>query len=266
MSINNLDLDNHPIFGKPKIVPANTIKRKNTNKQKMIWIGLGFSIIIGLALGLVAATGWFGQLWQSLLEGQLGSNIGAGLAGQSPWVMARVGGVMAYVTSFASVLLGLVMSLKIRWIRQFLPPPTTFHLHKVLALLSLVFLAIHLGGLLLDHYVKISLWQLLVPFSTDAYRPIWTGLGTLVLYGLALVIVTAYLAKKLGYKTWRTVHYLTFGIFALSLIHGIMAGTDTGSWWMLSIYVGSGLLVALLTALRFMPGRTSMQTKKVIRA
>jgi predicted ferric reductase len=244
-------------------------KRANTSRNEQDKTGKTILATIMLTLMLAAAlvtglwsgqptTGWGasivawpGQVWQQILQGSVGAQTGTGLAQQSPWVLARVAGMMAYLLSFASVTLGLVMSMRWKWVRNILHPSATFYLHKIMALLTVVFLVLHLTGLLLDNYVKISLIQILIPFSTSSYRPLWTGLGTIAIYCTVLVMITAYMASKLGHKVWRTIHYLTFGIFGLSLLHGIMSGTDTSSLWAQMLYVGSGLVVVSLTAMRF---------------
>ncbi len=271
MSINKSspDLENHPLFGNRKRILAtptqgiSTSTGKKPAKGKVIVTWVMLVLLLGAALltGLWASNptaglraemvAWPGQVWQQLLQNQLGSATGGGMAQQSPWVLARVAGVMAYMLSFVSVTLGLTMSLRWKWVRNVLHPTATFYLHKILSLLTVFFVVLHLVGLLLDTYVKISLWQVLIPFSTASYRPVWTGFGTIAIYGAVLVIITAYLASKLGYKVWRTIHYLTFGIFYISLLHGVMSGTDTGSLWLQLIYISSGLIVFGLTALRF---------------
>jgi hypothetical protein len=267
MSLNNNSrLADHPLFGDRKrvlAVPTTATKnsREKGGKRIVTLVALVALLVAAFGAGLWAnnpgggiggtLVGWPGLAWQRFLENSLGTQPGSGLAQQSPWAMARVGGIMAYILSFASVVLGLIMSLRWAWVKTLLHPTATFYLHKILSLLTVSFLILHLTGLALDNYTNISLFQSLIPFSTANYRPFWTGLGTLALYGTGLVIITAYLAKKLGYKVWRSVHYLTFGIFGLSLAHGIMAGSDTDGLWMQAIYLGSGLIVAALTGLRF---------------
>ena len=271
MSINNdirskPDLENHPLFGNRKRVlatPTVNIKGKQDKIGKLIVTSviLILMLVAAFIIGLwsnSSSTGvgntivsWPGQVWQQFLQNRVGVQTGSGLAQQSPWVLARVAGIMAYVLSFASVSFGLLMSLRWKWVKDFIHPTATFYLHKILSLLTVVFLVLHILGLALDSYLNINLLQSLIPFSVSSYRPFWTGLGTLAVYGTILVIVTAYLASKLGYKVWRTIHYLTFGIFGMSLIHGIMTGTDTGTLWVQIIYISSALVVAGLTMMRF---------------
>lgn len=235
---------------------------KNNNQTGKWWIAgitLGLLMLVAFILGLWAANptdgigativNWPGQIWQQLLEAKIGTTLGSGLAQQSPWALARIGGVMAYLLSFAAVALGLLNSL--RWLRNYFNAATTIYLHKILSLLSVAFLMLHLAGLALDSYLNISLLNSLIPFSTANYRPIWTGLGTIALYMTAAVIVTAYMANRLGYKVWRTTHYLTFAIFFLSLLHGIMTGSDSNGLWMELTYVVTTAIVVYLSVIRF---------------
>jgi predicted ferric reductase len=63
-----------------------------------------------------------------------------------------------------------------------------------------------------DSYLRIGLAQMLVPFAVS-YNPLWTALGAFAMYGILVVGISAYLASKLGYKVWRSIHYLSFGLF-----------------------------------------------------
>jgi sulfoxide reductase heme-binding subunit YedZ len=237
---------------------------------KLVITGLALILLLGIAFiaGLwitnpnegwgAAIVAWPGQVWQQILQSQLGEQLGSGLAQKSPWITARVAGVAAYLLSFASLILGLTMSM--RWLHSVLHPVATAYLHKILALLTVVFLALHLTGLALDSYLQIGLDQSLIPFGVASYRTFWTGLGTVALYAMVLVVVTAYLATKIGYKAWRTIHYLTFAIFGISLVHGLMSGTDSSSLWMQLAYLGTGLIVAILMVIRFLGNPSASQT------
>ena len=61
--------------------------------------------------------------------------------------------------------------------------------------------------------------------------------------------------KWLGQKRWRLLHYLTFPAYALVTLHGLMAGTDSGTSSMRGLYVASVLLVLFLTNYRLMAAR-----------
>jgi len=194
-----------------------------------------------------------GDSWTGLLQQLFGSSLGTGLADKSPWIAARVGGILAYLLLFASVALGL--SNKLKLLDRYLTRSQVMYLHRFIAMLAISFTVLHVGGLLLDTYLKTNLIGILLPF-TMSYRPLWSGLGTVAIYGALAVAVTAYMSKRVGYKVWRTIHYLSFGIFAATLLHGVMAGTDSTSLWMQGIYLVTGGTVATLTGLRFFKTKT----------
>jgi len=206
-------------------------------------------------VGAIGST--IGDGWTSLMQNLFGSSIGTGLADKSPWIVARVGGILAYLLLFASVGLGLAN--KLRLLDRYLTRAQVMYLHRFIAMMAFVFTGLHVGGLLLDTYLTFDLGSLLIPFTSE-YRPLWTGLGTLVVYGAAAVAITAYLSRRVGYKVWRTIHYLSFGIFAATLMHGLMAGTDSSSLWMKLIYIATGGCVAVLTGVRFLKPKKAKTT------
>jgi len=54
----------------------------------------------------------------------------------------------------------------------------------------------------------------------------------------------------MGHITWRRFHYLSFVVFALSLSHGLMSGTDSTAPWVPGLYLASGASVLFLTIYR----------------
>jgi sulfoxide reductase heme-binding subunit YedZ len=145
------------------------------------------------------------------------------------WLASRAAGITAYVLLSLTVCGGLVMALRM--------PPRHLRavvriLHERLALLALGFVAVH--GLLLlgDTWMKASLSQILVPFTTP-YRPFWTGLGILAFYGAAGLGLTFYARSRLGARRWRRAHRFIPIAWALAVAHVLGAGTDARSLWVL---------------------------------
>lgn len=232
-----------------------------THKGQLVLLNLlvGGLIIIFFATGLsissstqtnflIAAPG---QWWEQWLQNWWGTNLGRALAEKSPWIAARASGVLVYLLAFGSVTLGLLTTLK--WFRRGLNPARIMYLHRIFSLLLLIFGVVHIAGLLLDTYLKMSLFEAFVPFAAS-YKPVWTSLGILAVYASLIVITSAYLARRLGYKVWRGLHYLSFGIFPMGFLHGVMAGTDTTSGWMQSIYMLTGFIVVTLCGIRLFNG------------
>ena len=229
-----------PLTGRKELVGAATLG--------LIFIFFGAGYWITHPGAIEDAMRSFGTFWSDWSQSVYGSNLGSGLAGKTPWILARAGGIMAYLSLSVAMVLGLMTSLG--WRRGL----GIMYLHRLVVLLGLVFLTTHLAGLAFDNYTPISIAQSLLPFASP-YRPLWTALGTFTLYGMLLVGISAYLASKLGYKVWRTLHYLGFGLFWLALLHGLFAGTDSSFVWMRSVYFVSGLLILSLTGLRILKRR-----------
>jgi len=163
------------------------------------------------------------------------------------WFFARAAGFVTLLLLTASVALGIVVSRRGRSARW--PLFVTDELHQFVSLVFLVFLALHVVTIWLDPFTSFSISDVLVPLASK-YRPISMGLG-IAAAELALVIwASAYIRRWIGYRAWRVLHYLTYAVFPMALIHGIATGTDTGSSWTLAIYFGCAGLVGALAWLR----------------
>jgi DMSO/TMAO reductase YedYZ heme-binding membrane subunit len=69
------------------------------------------------------------------------------------------------------------------------------------------------------------------------------------------VWITSRLQRRIGWRTWRQLHYAVFAIYVLSVAHTLLASEDGSTSWGRWIVVGSVVLVATLTALRTLGGR-----------
>jgi methionine sulfoxide reductase heme-binding subunit len=152
------------------------------------------------------------------------------------WILARASGFAAYALLTLSVLAGLVV--KSRPFGMALKPATATDLHRTLAVLSLGALVLHGLTLVLDATIEIGLGALLIP-GLAPYRPFWTGLGVLAGELMILVYASFSVRRRIGQKNWRRLHYTTFAAFAGATAHGLMAGTDSGASWALSLYLGA---------------------------
>ena len=162
------------------------------------------------------------------------------------WLLARAGGLAAYVTLTLSVLAGLV--LKSRPFSRYRPSAVA-DVHRTLAVSGLGALVLHAAALVLDSTVKVSVAALFVP-GLVSYRPAAVVAG--VLAGWLFLVVTASfrLRKRIGMRMWRRLHWLTYGLFALATVHGITAGTDTARPWATGLYLGALGVVAAATSWR----------------
>jgi methionine sulfoxide reductase heme-binding subunit len=158
------------------------------------------------------------------------------------WILARASGLLAYALVTSSVLAGLV--LKARPFGAELKAAVVVDLHRFLAVLALGFIAIHASALVLDSTVRVSVAALFVP-GLVPYRPLWSSLGVLGAELMLLVYASSALRRRIGARTWRRLHWLTYAVFALATVHGLAAGTDGGRPWALALYGGAvGAVIA----------------------
>ena len=164
------------------------------------------------------------------------------------WYVARAGGLLAYTLLSSSVILGLLLSRKAK-LRSW-PRFALEDVHRFVGLLAGTFIAIHVGALLVDDYLPFSLANILVP-GTAPYRPVSVAFGVIAAELLAALAVTNHYRKALSHRFWRRAHYLNFAVWLLALVHGIAAGTDRATVWVLALYIGTASVITGLTASRF---------------
>jgi sulfoxide reductase heme-binding subunit YedZ len=124
-------------------------------------------------------------------------------------------------------------------------------IHEALSLTTLAMVALHGISLLGDSFLNPGLAGIAIPFA-GSYRPLWTGIGIVAGYGLAVLGLTYYLRERIGAARWRRLHRLTAVFWLLAIGHTIGAGSDSAEWWFL---IASGVLVipvALLLVLRWL--------------
>ncbi|HET9654300.1 MAG TPA: ferric reductase-like transmembrane domain-containing protein [Kineosporiaceae bacterium] len=121
--------------------------------------------------------------------------------------------------------------------------------HRSSSLLTLVFLAIHVGTLMFDKWAQLKLVDLLVPFQ-GTYRPLWLGLGTLASDLLIALVITSLIRLRLGPGTWRAIHWTAYAAWPVALLHGLGTGSDAGQVWMWAAGALSIITVALAVGWR----------------
>jgi DMSO/TMAO reductase YedYZ heme-binding membrane subunit len=94
--------------------------------------------------------------------------------------------------------------------------------HNWTAYVALVFALAHPILLLPDAALKYHVVDLLWPVHAP-HQWFWTILGALALYALIVVIVTTQkvIKNRLGFRTWKNIHLVSYGTALLFVIHGI---------------------------------------------
>ncbi len=156
------------------------------------------------------------------------------------WVTTRASGILAFVLLTMSMVAGLV--LKTRPFGRLVRGISAIELHRSLTIASLMALAVHGVTLVMDKTINITWTDLLIPGALP-FKPVWTGMG--VAAGeLMLVLAVSYrFRRKLTMPIWRRLHYASYAAFTLALMHGIFAGSSSGTVWMRDIYIAAAAMV-----------------------
>ena len=150
------------------------------------------------------------------------------------WYTTRGAGAVSLLLLSGVVALGVLTA--VRFEAPGWPRFVTAALHRNLSLTAVVFLALHVLTAVTDPFAHLGLVVALVPF-TSWYRTLWVGLGTIAVELIVAVAATSLFRRWLGHTAWRAVHWLAYAAWPVALVHGIGAGTDGTSDWMIAIDV-----------------------------
>jgi methionine sulfoxide reductase heme-binding subunit len=180
----------------------------------------------------------------------------ATLSPSAYWYLARGTGAVALVLLTASVVLGIVGSVRFtapRWPRFAIDT-----VHRDVSLLVVVVLLIHIVTSVLDGFAPITLLDGVLPFISR-YRPLWLGLGTLSFDLLLAIAITSMVRRRLGYRAWRAIHWLAYASWPVAVLHGLGTGSDVKQWWMLALTAACivAVLVAVWTRIASVSGQHS---------
>jgi sulfoxide reductase heme-binding subunit YedZ len=163
------------------------------------------------------------------------------MSSQLLWYTTRGAGAVSLVLLSAVAVLGLLARLRFEaygW-----PRFLSAAVHGDLALMTLVFLVLHIVTAVVDPFTHLGLVAL-VPFGSY-YRTLWLGLGAIAFELLLAIVATSLLRKHLGARVWRAVHWLAYVSWPIAVLHGIGTGTDRTALWMVLIDVVCVAAVAI---------------------
>jgi methionine sulfoxide reductase heme-binding subunit len=165
------------------------------------------------------------------------------------WYTTRGAGAVSLVLFSTVVVLGVLSTLRFEstsW-----PRFLTTGLHRNIALMALVFLALHVVTAVVDPFTHLGWLAAVVPF-TSYYRTIWLGLGTVAFELLIAIAVTSLVRGFIGHAAWRAIHWLAYASWPIAVVHSFGTGTDNWSAWMLVIDVVCILAVGGSVAARLL--------------
>jgi sulfoxide reductase heme-binding subunit YedZ len=157
------------------------------------------------------------------------------------WYFARGTGVTALALLTLSMLLGIAAATGVAIGPRFVVQG----LHRNLTLVAIAFIGIHVALIVIDGYAPVRLVDAIIPFRS-AYRSIGVGFGALTLDVLLAITISSLVRARIGYRAWRAIHWLAYGLWPLAAVHVLLTGTDRGATWLL--VAGAAAAIAVLAA------------------
>ena len=170
------------------------------------------------------------------------------------WLLTRSAGVGAYLMLYLSIAWGLLTTTSLVTKRVSKRSSTAFHGFVASAGLFLLFL--HLVELLFDRFVRFDALDLLIPYRA-IYRPFALTLGIVAMYAVVIVLTTSWARKHLRSALWRAIHLAAIPAFAMSLLHGVPAVSDSARAGMAILCRATGFSVLFLLIVRGLTARPS---------
>ncbi|MGH2958100.1 MAG: ferric reductase-like transmembrane domain-containing protein [Solirubrobacterales bacterium] len=167
------------------------------------------------------------------------------------WLASRASGVVAIAMLTFTVLVGLSIGgrlpfgVKVRDLTR---------VHEFCSLAAIVAIVAHGALLIGDPWLAPTVTELAVPFQLD-YETIYTGLGITAGWIAVLLGLSYYIRDQIGLKRWKTLHRFTIVAYALSVVHVLGAGTDSGEAWLKWPLLASAGAVGVLFVMRMRSGR-----------
>ena len=155
------------------------------------------------------------------------------MSSQVLWYTTRGAGAVSLVLLSAVVILGLLA--RLRFESRGWPRFLSAAVHGDLALMTLVFLVLHIVTAVVDPFTHLGL-AALVPFGSY-YRTLWLGLGAIAFELLIAIVATSLVRRHIGARAWRAIHWLAYASWPVAVLHGIGSGTDSTALWMVVIDV-----------------------------
>ena len=189
--------------------------------------------------------------------------LGATSHGTALWYLTRSTGLVALVLLTSTVVLGVVAS--VGWTTERWPRFLSQGVHRNLSLFCVGFVAIHIVTTVSDGYVPIGFADAFIPFRTP-YRPLYVGLGALCFDLLLAVLVTSALRHRIGFASWRFVHWLAYLCWPIAMFHSLGSGSDSRLGVVLALDVLCAVAVFAAVFWRLVTGRTFPEGRRAVAA
>jgi len=164
------------------------------------------------------------------------------------WNVSRALGLVALLLMGLVLALGALHNTSLtKVVGQALPRFVLVALHRNLALITVVFVLLHVVTVLVTPYLPLRWYHLLVPF-TATFNPWPVALGAIAFDLLLAVVISSSLRRYLSKRAWLVVHWTSYVCFPVAVAHAVAnASFRGGTWWTLLVPLAAiGMVVAAL--------------------
>jgi methionine sulfoxide reductase heme-binding subunit len=147
------------------------------------------------------------------------------------WYTTRATGIVALLLLTATTFLGILTAGRAPGT---VPAFARAEIHRRIAVLTVVFLGIHVLTSVLDTYVDIDWLTIVVPF-TSRYHTFWLALGTVGVDLFLAVAVSSALRQHISARAWRLWHWLAYLSWPVAVAHSLGMGTDARLPWVVGL-------------------------------
>lgn len=175
------------------------------------------------------------------------------------WMLIRGSGIVAFALLAGATIWGLLISTKVLGRVVKAKPVTWFH--ESLGLGAVLATVLHMIALGADDFIHFGWRELLVP-GASVWSPLAVTFGVMAFYAMLIVSFSFYLKGFIRQSVWRAIHYLSFGTFLAAMLHGVLAGTDRTHPVVYGLYVATGTIVFVLTAIRVAQASSPEQPRR----
>lgn len=168
-----------------------------------------------------------------------------------PWFAIRASGFLAIILLVGLMLSGIGQVTGMTY--RFIEPLKAWTIHKAMGIALCVSILLHVSLLLVDKFMKFSLSEIFVPFINEysnkadlfgmSFDTVAVASGIFAMYGSFIIVASSlgWIDTKKG--AWKVLHYLSYIVIVLALIHGITTGTDLVEGPLRWVWLAATLLI-----------------------
>ncbi|TSD02189.1 MAG: hypothetical protein Athens071425_109 [Parcubacteria group bacterium Athens0714_25] len=160
------------------------------------------------------------------------------------WYVVRASGFVSFALLWWVMFTGLAIRTPI--LKKIIEPEYSMSMHRWVSVQAIFFAMIHGAGLMFDKFMQFGFAEVFVPFVSD-FKPELVALGIFGFYLMIILILTSYFRNHLSFGVWRFVHYFNIVLYAITVVHALLLGTDMQNEIVRNIFLAvNGVLAVLI--------------------